>query len=684
MAEKDLLLANKELSWLAFNARVLQEAEDPSVPVLERLKFLGIFSSNLDEFFRVRVAGLNRLAPLGKKARKFVGHNPRVILKDIQATVLRLNKRFDRAYEDILARLAEEKIFILNEREFDSDQTGYVTGYFRESVRPKLVPIMIDQVLKFPELRDRVLYLAVSLSAADGQAKAKQALIEVPTDVLPRFLILPRSGERTCLVLLDDVIRFNLAEVFSLFRPARCEAFTVKLTRDAELDIEDDLSESYVRKVSKSLKQRKGGRPVRFIHDAAMPADLLKVFIKKLKLTDRDSIIPGGRYHNFKDFMDFPAVGPPRLKYPSIAPLPHKDLSRPGSLFEVLRKKDALLHYPYQSFVPVIDLLREASMDPKVRFLKFTLYRLAANSSVANALTNAVRNGKSVSVVMELRASFDEEANIAWSNRLQEEGVRVIYGVPGLKVHAKLCLIGRREKGRTVHYALIGTGNFNEDTAKVYSDHCLFTSDKRLTDDVAGLFEFFEKNYQVASFRHLLVSPFTLRKKLGRLIRTEIDNARAGKPAGILFKVNHLVDPGLVRDLYRAGQAGVPVKLLARGMFSLVPGIRGTSEGIEARSIVDKFLEHSRILVFTNGGREKYFIGSADLMPRNLDSRVEVMAPVYDLSIQRELRTFLDIQLRDNVKARVLDRGLSNARWPGEPGRSLRAQWTIYDFLKSP
>jgi polyphosphate kinase len=683
MAEKEPLFTNKELSWLSFNARVLQEAENAEVPVLERLRFLGIFSSNLDEFFRVRVAGLNRVIPLGKKAARIVGRDPRRVLKEIQSRVLRLNKRFDRAYEAILASLAEEKVFILNEHQLTPGQAAFVAAYFREEVRPKLVPVMIDQVSPFPELRDRVLYLAAALNREGDPAKAMQALIEVPTHVLPRFLILPPSALGTSLILLDDVIRFSLSEVFSIFRPSRCRAYTVKLTRDAELEIDDDLSESYVRKVSKSLKQRKGGRPVRFIYDAAIPRDLLKVFIKRLKLTEKDSLIPGGRYHNFKDFMNFPEVGPPRLRYRSIVPLPHKDLSRTGSLFEVIRKKDALLHYPYQSFTPVIDLLREASIDPKVRFLKFTLYRLALNSSVANALINAVKNGKTVSVVMELQARFDEEANIAWSNRLQEEGVRVIYGVPGLKVHAKLCLIGRRERGQTVPYALIGTGNFNEDTARVYSDHCLFTSDRRLTGEVSALFDFFEKNYQLASFRHLMVSPFALRKKLSRLIQTEVENAGAGRPAGITAKVNHLADEGLIRELYQAGRAGVPVKLLVRGMFSLVPGVPGLSRGIAARSIVDKFLEHTRILVFANAGREKYFIGSADLMPRNLDSRVEVMTPVYDLSIQRELRTFLEIQWQDNVKARILDKGLKNSFWPGEPGTSVRAQWDIYDFLKS-
>jgi polyphosphate kinase len=672
---------SKELSWLTFNERVLLEAADPTVPLMERIKFLGIFSSNLDEFFRVRVATLNRLRRLGKKAKKLTGHDPAKVLKQVQKTVIQQHKRFDDIYQQLLEDMSLQNIFIINEQKLSEEQAAYVEAYFDQQVRPTLVPIMVDQVEKFPKLKDQSIYLAVHLFRKEHEEKAKYALIEVPTDVLPRFLILPRIGRKKYIILLDDIIRLQLEKIFAFLPYDSFEAYTIKLTRDAELDIDDDLTESYIKKVSSSLKKRKGGLPVRFIYDSEMPESLLVFLTRKLHLTKDDTIIPGSKYHNFKDFMNFPDMGVNRLKYKSVEYLPHKDLSHKKSLFKVLSKKDILLHFPYQSFHPVIDLLREAAIDPKVTSIKVTLYRLAKNSAVVNTLINAVNNGKSVFVVMELQARFDEEANIFWAHRLQDEGVRVIYGVPGLKVHSKICLVERKEKGGIKRFAIVGTGNLNEDTAKVYSDHTLFTTDRRLTNEVSKVFEFYADNYKTTSFSHLIVSPWQMRKKILKLIKNEIKNAEQGNEAYIKWKLNNLVDAEVINWLYRASQAGVKIQLNVRGMFSLVPGISGLSENIEAIRIVDKYLEHTRIFMFCNSGDEKIFISSADIMPRNLDRRVEVICPIYDKSIQEELRTFMDYQWKDNVKARLhSDGSLHNSQ--ENTSRKNRAQANIYNYLK--
>ncbi len=672
----------KEISWLSFNDRVLQEAADLNAPLLERIKFLGIFSSNLDEFFRVRVATLNRLKILGKPAKKMIGHDPKQVLKQIQEIEVKRHETFNAVYQRILADLAKENIFIVDETQLSQQQAAFVEAYFDEKVRPKLMPVMIDQVSKFPELNDRSIYLAVRLSLQKKAEKAGLALIEIPTDVLPRFVILPSRGRRKYIMLLDDVIRWGLADIFSAFRFDQISAYTLKLTRDAELDIEDDISESYIKKVSKSLKRREEGVPVRFIYDAQIPQDLLKTIQTKLNLGPDDTMIAGGKYHNFKDFMNFPDMGLLHLKHKPIIHLPHRDIEPQRSIFRAMRKKDILLHYPYQTFHYVLDLLREASIDPKVTSIKINLYRVAKNSSVVSALINAVRNGKTVVANMELQARFDEEANIYWANKLEEEGARVSFGVPGLKVHSKLCLITREEKKGPMRYGIIGTGNFNEDTAKLYSDHHLFTTDKRLTKEIDKVFDFFKNNYRIPKFKHFLVSPFNSRSGILRLIQNEIKNHKEGLESFIILKLNNLVDPAVIQKLYEASTEGVPVRLIVRSMFSLIPGVEGLSDNIQAISIVDKFLEHSRIFAFCNGGDNKYFITSADLMQRNLDRRVEVTCPIYDPELQQELRTFLDLQFKDCVKARVLDKDLNNTFVVPTTQKDYRAQWDIYSYLK--
>lgn len=673
---------NREISWLSFNGRVLQEAADESTPLIERIKFLGIFSNNLDEFFRVRVATIKRLLKAETKATALIGDRPRKILHEIQEIVLRQTDEFDHVYHAILDRLAEEHIFLVDETRLTPEQHRFVSAYFEQEVRPALIPIMIENVKQFPSLKDNSIYLAVLLRKNAGRGKPQHALIEIPADVVSRFLVLPRDGDEVNIILLDDVIRHELGSIFSMFGFSEFEAFTVKLTRDAELDIDDDITMSFLEKISKSVKQRKRGNPVRFIYDSAMPGDFLDFLVKRLRLKTRDALIPGGRYHNFKDFMSFPNVGPRSLVYEPLPPLPHRDIDPGKSFFAAIRKRDVLLQYPYQSFHYVIDFLREAAIDPKVVSIWMTLYRVARNSKVINALVNAARNGKAVTVVMELQARFDEEANIFWTDRLKDEGVHVIHGAPNYKVHAKLCLVERTEKGGPRYYANIGTGNFHEGTARVYSDMSLFTADRRITEEVVKVFEILENYYKPETYRHLVVAPFTMRNRLMKLIGEEIANARAGREASIILKANSLIDPRIIDKLYEAGAAGVKTRLIIRGMCSLIPETEGMDGNISGISIVDRFLEHARIFVFHNGGDERYFITSADLMQRNLDRRIEVMCPVYDRRIQAEIRAALDIQLRDNVRARILDREQANRyrRIPDAP--PVRAQVDTYRLLK--
>jgi polyphosphate kinase len=684
MSKKNVELINREISWLSFNERVLQEAEDPSVPLAERLKFLGIFSNNRDEFFRVRVATVKRMARLGKKAKDILGETPSELLDRIQKIVIEQQARFDRAYHNIIQDLAAQQIYVINEKQLTPEQGDSVRKYFRSKVLPSLVPIMIDSSPKFPYLKDKSSYLIIKLARFDKQKKSKYALVEVPSEALSRFFVISDDEERTFIILLDDVIRYCLDDIFSIFEYDTIEAYTIKLTRDAELDIDHDISKSLVEKISGGLKKRKRGQPVRLVYDSTISKDMLELVMKKINIGKEDNPIPGGRYHNFKDFMKFPYIDVPGLYYQNPPPLKHRALERKKSVFEVARRQDILLTYPYQSFHHVIDMLREASIDPKVESINITLYRVAKNSNVVNALINAMKNGKKVTVVMELQARFDEENNIYWGNKLQEEGAKVIYGVPHIKVHSKCFLITRKEGKKQKLYAHIGTGNFNEVTATVYSDNSLITSDERITREVEKLFQFYEDNLKLSTYKHLVVSPFSMRKRFTGLINKEIANVKAGKQAYIILKMNSLVDREMIRHLYDASQAGVKIKLIIRGICSLVSGVKGMSENIEAISIVDKFLEHSRVFIFYNGGAEKYFISSADWMTRNLDHRSEVALPIYDKKIQKELREIIDIQLSDNTKARILDKKQDNSyRTTGSVVR-VRAQDDIYEYLRKP
>jgi polyphosphate kinase len=673
---------NREISWLSFNARVLQEAEDTGVPLVERIRFLGIFSSNLDEFFRVRVATLKRACKLGKKAEKILGNDPREILEEIHAIVLKLFAKFATIYQSLLQELAAKDIYIINEREALPVHKQFIENYFHQQVQPTLVPIMLNYIRNFSGLKDQSIYLAVHLAQHEKGKKTKYALIEVPTAVLPRFVLLPPQGSRKYIMLLDDVIRYCLPEIFAIFRFDACAAYCIKLTRDAELDIENDAMESYIEKISRSVKNRKKGKPVRFTYDASIAPEFLEFLAKKFHITQRDNLIPGGRYHNFKDFINFPDVGLSELRYHPRQTLPRPELHQHKRLLVAIRKHDIMLHYPYQSFDYMISLLREAAIDPKVVSIKMTLYRLAKNSNVVNALIHAVRNGTQVTVVVELQARFDEEANIYWAHKLEEEGAKVIYGVPGYKVHSKLCLITRKEDGRLVDYANISTGNYNELTARLYCDDSLLTADVRITKEVREMFNFFEDNIYLGKYKHLAVSPFHMRSKFVKLIQNEIQNARKGREAFIILKLNSLVDRDIIAKLYEANNAGVKIRLIIRGSCAVIPGIQGVSENIEALSIIDRFLEHARILLFCNGGEELYFISSADWMNRNLNHRIEVACPIYSKEIQRELRTMLDIQFQDNVKARWLNEKQDNAYKKTPTSPQVRSQSDIYQFFQ--
>lgn len=678
---KNSIQTNREISWLSFNERVLQEAADTNVPLVERMRFLGIFSNNLDEFFKVRVATIKRMIDVEERTGKPNRDNPREVLSQIQQTVIKLQRRFESIYNEIRHDLEKEKISIINEIQLTKKKAEFVQKYFEERVLPVLTPIMLHNVRDFPQLKDKSIYLAVKMTSREKGVQKEYAVIEIPADRLGRFLLFP-IRTRKYLILLDDVIRFGLKTLFSQLHYDHYEAYTIKLTRDAELDIDNDLSKSFLEKIDESVTDRRKGQPVRFVHDETMPADLLNYIIERLDLEEGDNIIPGGRYHNFKDFMNFPNLGKAHLQYERISPAQHPRIINNRSIFDIIAEKDLMLHFPYQNFNHYINWLREASMDPNVLSIKTTLYRVARDSAVMNALINAALNGKDVMVNIELQARFDEKSNIYWSKKLEESGVKVTFGINGLKVHSKITLISRREKNRLVDYAAVGTGNFHEGTAKVYSDLLILTTDKGITEDVRKVFDFFINTYKNYKYEHLIVSPNYQRQKLVSLIRNEVTNAEAGKDAYILLKVNSLVDKEMVDRLYQASMAGVKIKMIVRGICSLIPGVRGMSENIEVISIVDKFLEHARIFIFANGGDELYYISSADWMPRNIDNRIEVSAPVYDKDLQKELKHIMNVQMSDNVKARIIDSENMNQYKSVYGGKPIRSQVELYEYYR--
>ncbi len=676
----------RDLSWLSFNARVLQEAADPTVPLRERIRFLGIFSNNLDEFFRVRVATLKRMIQVGAKAKMHLEANPELILEEIQMTVLNQQSEFNRIWDLVLDEMNEQKIFLITEKELSEEQKHFVTTYYDEEVSSNIIPLMIESIPELPYLRDRSSYLGVVMWRHESALKRMFSIIEVPSRVFGRFLLLPSPAGEQHIILLEDVIRFNIPEIFNYFGYDQYHSSVFKVTKDAEIDIDNDVSTTLMEKIEKGLKNRRKGKPVRFVYDKEMDPGLLEFLIRKLNLTKRDNIIPGGRIHNFREFMDFPRQVF-KTQTAKRKPIDHPALAE-KRVTDLIMQQDLMLHFPYHSFNPVIDLLREAAIDPDVTSIKITAYRLAKQSKVINALINAVRNGKQVTVMLELKARFDEEANLAWKERLEEDGVKVLIGMPNMKVHAKICVIRKRVGDNIVQYGFISTGNLNEATAKVYADHCLLTSNKAIMTDANRIFSYIEHyktgTHFLKACTTLLPSPYFARKEVVRLIRAEVKNAQKGLPATICAKMNSLSDEEIIDELYTAAKSGVEIYLIIRGIFCLLTENQKFLRPVKAVSIVDEYLEHARVWIFHNSGKEKIYISSADWMVRNLDHRVEATCPILDPLIQQELKDIITIQLKDNVKARVLDNAQNNEYVVGAEGEEkVRSQYETYFYLQN-
>ena len=672
----------KELSWLSFNERVLQEAMDKTVPLIERVRFLGIFSSNQDEFFKVRVSDVKRRILINEVHGG--DDEAKVLLRAIQQKVMALGEAFDNTYKELLIALARHNIFLVNENQLSESIQQWLRVFFREKVLRHIIPILLNkEVNPVKFLKDEHTYLAIEMKK-NGQV-IQYALVEVPTDDLPRFFQLPPEGTRRKkqIIILDNVIRFCLDEIFKgFFDYDEIAAYAVKLTRDAEYDLSDQLDLSLVDKMSDGLKQRLTAMPVRFVYEREMPAAMISFLKLKLQISSYDAIMPGGRYHNFKDFIGFPNVGRDYLENPKLPALDCRDFDGFVNAFDAITKQDILLYYPYHKFHHFTELVRQAAFDPAVSAIRINIYRVAKKSRIIHSLIDAANNGKKVTVVVELRARFDEAANIDWANILTDAGVKVVFGVPSLKIHSKLCLITRHENGEAVRYAHIGTGNFNEKTAKIYTDFSLLTRHPDITAEVEGVFEYIEYPYKRYKFNHLLVSPINSRRQLYRLIDNELANAKAGQPSGITLKINNLVDRDLINRLYAAGQAGVPIQMIIRGMCALRPGVPGLSDNIRVISIIDRFLEHPRVMVFHNKGNPQLYISSADWMSRNIDGRIEVGTPIYDERLKQRILDILELQLSDTCKARVIDADQKNEYVKRGNRRKVRSQVAIYDYLK--
>lgn len=676
-------LFNRELSWLSFNERVLQESLDLSNPLIERIRFLGIYSNNMDEFYRVRVASVRRLNSIGKVKIEGFSGQPQELLKEIKKVVLDQQRMFELSYQKAIRGLKEHHILQTDSTHLRPEEAKYIQELFHEQIRAEIVPIMLSSKRPFPHLKDGGNYLGVKMTNFE-KSSIKYALVEIPRNV-KRFIIIPtEKNSPKKIILLDDIIRFSLAEIFSIFNYDEITAHSFKITRDAELDVDDDISKSYLEKMKESVEMRKVGETVRFVYDSSMPIDQLQYLMDALKLQPGENIIPGGVYHNFKDFMGFPDFGMKNLTFPKRKKLQHpifKDSKKP--LIKEILNQDILISYPFQTFQHVVNVLREAAIDPKVVSIKINLYRVAPNSQIINALISAAQNGVKVTAIIELKARFDESNNIHWSNYLEDNGVDVLFGVQNLKVHSKLFIIKRKSGSKTQSIAHIGTGNFHEKTANVYTDCSLLTSNKSITREVEKVFKIFKNNFDRSVFRELIISPFNVRRKINGLIDHEIDLAQKGEEAKIILKLNNLVDAKIIKKLYEASKAGVKINCIIRGICALIPGVDGLSENITVRSIVGQYLEHTRILVFNNGGNPKYFISSADWMTRNLDRRIEATVPIYDKSIQEDLQFMLDAYFKDNQKARIIDSAQANKNVTSELTEKFNAQTEIYNYFKS-
>lgn len=680
---------DREKSWLAFNERVLQEAADHSVPLLDRLRFLGIFSNNLDEFFRVRYASVRRIS-ISKDANKKLisGVDAKTLLQQITDIVIKHQAKSLAILQEIETELEGEGIFIVDESQIDAEQEHFIKEFFLHKVSPVLVTIILNDLAEFPLLRDSYGYLAVKLVKRSGEdsnksekKRTRYAVIEIPTHI-NRFVELPKKDGKQYIILLDDIIRINLDNIFSIFDYEKISAHMIKVTRDAELDFDSDLHKSFLEKISNSVRDRRVGEAVRFVYDSSIDKDTLDFFLDKMDIEAVDSIIPGGRYHNRRDYMNFPNLGRNDLTVGKIQPLPVSGLSLQGSMIQQLKQKDFLIHTPFQSFNYVVKVLREAALDPKVTGIKITLYRLAKNSQIISSLINAAKNGKQVTVQIELQARFDETSNINYAEIMQAEGIKLIFGVKGLKVHSKICVIDRLEGKKIKRYGFISTGNFNESTSSVYTDVTLLTSNSGIMKEANKVFEFFEVNYKIYRYKDLIVSPHYTRTKFNKLLDAEIEKALNDKPAMIRLKMNSLSDYKMIDKLYDASRAGVKIQLIVRGICCLIPGVPGMSDNIEAISIVDNLLEHSRIYIFGVDEEAQVFISSADFMTRNIDERVEVTCPIYDNDIKKELIDTFTIYWTGNIKVRLHSERLENRyRRLGE--ERFQAQTELYKYYQN-
>ncbi len=678
----DSLYIDKELSWLSFNQRVLQEAQDTSVPIIERVRFLGIFSNNQDEFYKVRVAALKRRVILDEVKNKDDGSIK--LLNDVQAKLAQLQDDFDATYRDIILTLARRNIFLINEDQLSDNHQTWVRKYFKDKVLRHITPIVLTKrtdLVKF--LKDEYTYLAVEVLKGN---KEDHLLIEIPTDSLPRFVVLPPDGSkaRKTMIILDNIIRFCLDDLLrGFYEYDSISAYSIKMTRDAEYDLTDEVDQSLLEKMSEGIKQRLTAEPVRFVYDREMPASMVKRLSKMLHISKLDHSISGSRYHNFKDFIAFPNVGRKYLENSKLSALNCRDFDSYDTIFDAITTRDILLYYPYHKFRYISEFVRQASFDPKVISIKINVYRVAKKSHLMNSLIDAANNGKRVTVVIELRARFDEGANIEWAQLLTDAGVKVVFGVPTLKVHSKLLLITRREGEQRVTYSHIGTGNFHEKTAKIYTDFALFTKNQEIGQEIENVFRFIQQPYRRFKFQHLIVSPNDTRRRLFSLIDYEINQANAGNPGSITIKVNNLVDKGIITRLYAASKAGVKIRMIIRGMCSLVPGLEGISDNIKIISIVDRFLEHPRVFHFHHGGEEQVYIASFDWMTRNIEERVEVGVPIYDQELKQRVIDLLELQFADTTKARIIDAKQQNLYVRRGNRRKIRSQIWTHDYLKA-
>ena len=676
----DIKYINRELSWLDFNARVLQEASNVDVPILERLRFIGIFSNNLDEFFQVRYATVKRIADENASNKKNKENIlAKKLLQNITKKVIKLQNESTEILNSIEKSLQKENIFFIDENQIPSNQKEFLKDYFLRNISPSLATIILSNN-KIHDFKDNKAFLIVNLKLKGSDNL--YALVELPKDI-SRFVVLPKTDKKQYIMFIDDIIRYHLNIIFSFFDYTSIEAHMLKITRDAELDIDDiDLSKSYIKKILEYVNKRKISNPVRLVYDKKIPKKTLKYLLEKINISSYDSLIPGGKYHHRSDYMNFPDLQRDELLYKKQKPLDIKNLNIESNLLDQISLRDFLMYTPYHSFSYLVSLLRQSAIDPSVTSIKITLYRLSTNSNVISSLINAAKNGKKVLVQIELQARFDEENNIKVSQQLKSAGVEIIFGVKGLKVHSKICLIERIEEKKKRLYGFLSTGNFNESTAKIYSDFTLFTSNNKILKEVKKVFEFLQSNYKIYEYKHLIVSPHQTKNKLFELIDNEINNAKKGIKSEIILKLNSFTSYKFVDKLYDASKSGVKIKLLVRGICCLIPQKLNLSENIEVKSVVDRYLEHSRVYVFENSGDKKVYISSADLMTRNIEKRVEVACPIYQVDLKKQILDALDISMSDNVKTRLINHETQNIIYK-DSKRKNRSQWKMYEYFKS-